>query len=63
MFVRSFQPSQRSQSTISKHLNILHEAGIPDRSIEGKRGKQTPYRIKDHHVFDLLKAADVLVLD
>jgi len=51
---------RRSQSTISKHLNILHEAGILDRSIEGKR---TIYRIRDPQVFDLLKAVDVLALD
>ena len=28
---------QRSQSTISKHLNILSEADIMDRKIDGKR--------------------------
>jgi len=50
----------RSQSTISKHLNILHEAGILDRSIEGKR---TLYKIRDPRVFNLLNAVDVLLLD
>ncbi|MCJ7443981.1 MAG: metalloregulator ArsR/SmtB family transcription factor [Methanotrichaceae archaeon] len=51
---------KRSQSTISKHLNILYEAGILDRCIDGKR---TLYRIKDSRVFDLLKAVDVLALE
>ena len=50
---------QRSQSTISKHLNILHEAGILERKIDGKR---TIYRIKDPQVFDLIRMVDVLAL-
>ncbi len=50
----------RSQSTISKHLNILFEAGILDRRIDGKR---TLYRIRDPHVFDLIRAIDVVVLE
>ncbi len=50
---------QRSQSTISKHLNILHEAGILERKIDGKR---TVYRIKDAHVFDLIRMVDALAL-
>jgi ArsR family transcriptional regulator, arsenate/arsenite/antimonite-responsive transcriptional repressor len=49
----------RSQSTISKHLNILYEADILDRHVEGKR---TTYRIKDPQVFDIIKAVDVLAL-
>ena len=50
---------QRSQSTISKHLNILHEAGILERKIDGKR---TVYRIKDPLVFDLIRMVDALAL-
>ncbi len=50
---------QRSQSAISKHLNILHEAGILDRRFEGKR---TLYSIKDPQVFEIIKAVDVLAL-
>jgi ArsR family transcriptional regulator, arsenate/arsenite/antimonite-responsive transcriptional repressor len=51
---------QRSQSTISKHLNILYEAGILDRRIEGKK---TLYRIRDPHVFEIIKAVDALSLE
>ncbi len=51
---------QRSQSTISKHLNILYEAGILDRRIDGKR---TLYCIKNHKVFNLLREVDSLALD
>ena len=50
---------QRSQSTISKHLNILYEADILERKIEGKR---TLYRIKDPQVFDLIRLVDCLAL-
>lgn len=50
----------RSQSTISKHLNILHETGILDRRINGKR---TLYRIKNPRIFNLLKEVDALALD
>ncbi len=50
---------RRSQSTISKHLNILYEAGILDRHIKGMR---TMYEIKDRRVFNVLKAVDVLAL-
>ena len=46
---------QRSQSTISKHLNILYEADILERKIDGKR---TVYRIKDPKVFDLIRLVD-----
>lgn len=49
----------RSQSTISKHMNILYEADILDRKVEGKR---TIYRIKDPRVFDIIKAVDTLAL-
>jgi len=50
---------QRSQSTISKHLNILHEAGILERKADGKR---TLYSIKDPLVFDLIRMVDALAL-
>lgn len=50
---------QRSQSTISKHLNILYEAGILDREIDGKR---TLYRVRDPQLFDVIKAIDTLAL-
>lgn len=50
----------RSQSTISKHLNILFDAGFLDRRIDGKR---TLYRIRDPRIFDLIRAVDVLVLE
>ncbi len=48
---------QRSQSTISKHLNILHEAGILERKVDGKR---TLYKIKDPQVFDLIRVVDAM---
>ena len=50
---------QRSQSTISKHLNILHEAGILERKVDGKR---TLYKIKDPQVFDLIRMVDAMAL-
>jgi ArsR family transcriptional regulator len=50
----------RSQSTISKHLNILHETGILDRRIDGKK---TLYRIKNPRIFNLLKEVDAMALD
>ncbi len=50
---------QRSQSTVSKHLNILYEAGILDRKIDGKR---TLYSIKDPQVFDLIRHVDSMAL-
>jgi ArsR family transcriptional regulator len=50
---------QRSQSTISKHLNILYEADILDRKIDGKR---TLYRIKDPQLFDLIRLVDTMAL-
>ncbi len=50
---------QRSQSSISKHLNVLYQAGILDRRIEGKR---TLYSIKDPQVLQVIKAADALAL-
>ena len=49
----------RSQSTISKHLGILHGAGILERKVDGKR---TLYSIRDPLVFDLLRVVDSLAL-
>jgi ArsR family transcriptional regulator len=51
---------QRSQSTISKHLNILYEAGILDRRIDGKR---TLYRIKNPRIVGLMREVDAIALD
>ncbi len=50
---------QRSQSTISKHLNILHDAGILERKLDGKR---TIYSIKDPQIFDLMRTVDSMAL-
>lgn len=50
---------QRSQSTISKHLNILYEADILERKIDGKR---TLYRIRDAQVLDIIRLVDSLAL-
>jgi len=50
----------RAQSTISKHLDVLYEAGILDRRIDGKR---TLYRVKNPRIFKLLKEVDVFALD
>lgn len=47
----------RSQSTISKHMNILHDAGILERRIDGRR---TLYRIRDERVLDILREVDFL---
>jgi ArsR family transcriptional regulator len=49
----------RSQSTISKHLNILFEADILDRRIDGKK---TLYSIKDPKVFELVRLVDRMAL-
>ncbi len=49
----------RSQSTISKHLNILYEADILERKIDGKR---TLYCIRDPQVFDLIRLVDSMAL-
>jgi ArsR family transcriptional regulator len=48
----------RGQSTISKHLNILHEAGILNRRFEGKK---TLYKVKNIEVFKLVKIVDSLL--
>jgi len=50
----------RAQSTISKHLAILFEAGILERRIDGKR---TLYKVKNSGLFDLLREVDALALE
>ncbi|MFA7357194.1 MAG: metalloregulator ArsR/SmtB family transcription factor [Methanothrix sp.] len=50
----------RAQSTISKHLAVLFEAGILERRIDGKR---TLYRVKNPMLFDLLREVDALALE
>ncbi|MCP8323072.1 MAG: metalloregulator ArsR/SmtB family transcription factor [Candidatus Methylarchaceae archaeon HK02M2] len=51
---------RKSQSTISKHLDILYQSGILDRRFEGK---STFYRIRDPKIFHLLEEVDNLILD
>lgn len=51
---------ERSQSTISKHLSILYNAGLLDRRIEGNR---TIYSIKNRRVVELLETADAIALE
>jgi len=50
---------RRSQSSISKHLNVLYQAGILDRKIEGKGPSNS---IKDPQVLQVIKAVDALAL-
>ncbi|MGC9515557.1 ArsR/SmtB family transcription factor [Methanocrinis sp.] len=50
----------RAQSTISKHLSILNEAGILERRIDGKR---TLYRVKSPRLFALFREVDSLALE
>jgi ArsR family transcriptional regulator len=50
----------KAQSTISKHLNVLYEAGILERRYDGKR---TLYRVTNPRVFSLLREVDALALD
>ncbi|MBN1323003.1 MAG: winged helix-turn-helix transcriptional regulator [Methanotrichaceae archaeon] len=47
----------RSQSTVSKHMNILYDAGILERRTDGRR---TLYRIRDERVLDILQEVDFL---
>jgi ArsR family transcriptional regulator len=54
-----FPAFKKSQSTVSKHLDILYEAGVLDRRVDGKR---TLYKIRDKDVFKLLKDVDLIVL-
>lgn len=51
---------ERSQSTISKHLSILYNAGLLDRRIEGNR---TIYSIKNKRVVEILETADAIALE
>jgi len=50
---------KKSQSTISKHLDILYQAGILDRRFEGK---STFYRIRDPKIFRLVEEVDNFIL-
>ena len=50
----------KAQSTVSKHLEILHRAGILDRRVDGKR---VLYRIKDPILLKILKSVDDLILN
>ncbi|MEA2045286.1 MAG: metalloregulator ArsR/SmtB family transcription factor [Euryarchaeota archaeon] len=50
----------KAQSTISKHLNILYEAGLLERRIDGRR---TLYKINSLKLFSLLRTVDLLALD
>jgi len=50
----------RSQSTISKHLNILYEAGILDRHVDGQK---TLYHVNNPKIFSLLKEVDSIAFD
>jgi len=50
----------RAQSTISKHLAVLYDAGIVERRIDGKR---TLYKVKNPRLFHLLRDVDALALD
>jgi ArsR family transcriptional regulator len=50
---------QRSQSTISKHLNILYQVDIVERQVEGKR---TVYKIKYPQIFDVIRMVDSMAL-
>jgi len=55
-----FPAFDRAQSTISKHLSLLYEAGILDRRIDGQR---TFYRVGTPRVFSLLWEVDTLALE
>lgn len=50
----------RSQSTVSKNLDLLYKAGILERRVDGKK---TMYRIGNARVVDLLKEVDAIALD
>lgn len=49
----------KAQSTTSKNLDILYEAGILDRHVDGKK---TIYRIKHKDVFNIMRDVDQLTL-
>ncbi|RLF13111.1 MAG: ArsR family transcriptional regulator [Thermoprotei archaeon] len=50
----------KAQSTTSKHLDILYDAGIVDRRVEGRR---TLYRVKNPKVFEVLKLIESIALE
>lgn len=50
----------KAQSTTSKHLDILYEAGILDRRTDGRK---TLYRVKNPKVFDVIKAVESMVVE
>jgi len=50
----------KAQSTTSKHLNTLYDAGILDRRVEGRR---TLYRVKNPKVFELLNLVESMALE
>jgi len=59
--VCGFIPALRkAQSTTSKHLDILYDAGILDRRVEGRR---TIYRVKNPKVFEMLRLVESMALE
>ncbi|MEM2213690.1 MAG: metalloregulator ArsR/SmtB family transcription factor [Candidatus Nezhaarchaeales archaeon] len=50
----------KAQSTTSKHLDMLYDAGILDRRMDGRR---TLYRIRNPKVLDIIKAIELMVLE
>uniref|UniRef100_A0A7C3J4E2 ArsR family transcriptional regulator n=1 Tax=Candidatus Methanomethylicus mesodigestus TaxID=1867258 RepID=A0A7C3J4E2_9CREN len=50
----------KSQSTVSKNLDLLYKAGILERRVDGKK---TLYRIGNSRVMELLKEVDAIALD
>jgi len=59
--VCEFIPALRkAQSTTSKHLGILYNAGILDRRVEGRR---TIYRVKNPKVFEMLRLVESMALE
>jgi ArsR family transcriptional regulator len=50
----------KAQSTTSKHLDVLYDAGILDRRVEGRR---TLYRVKNPKVFEVLKLIETMALE
>jgi len=50
----------KAQSTTSKHLDILYDAGILDRRIKGRR---TIYRVKNPKVFEMLRLVESMALE
>ena len=49
----------KAQSTMSKHLGILHNAGFLKRRIDGVR---TLYSIKHPDIFQILNEADRMII-